>query len=52
LDESEIGLNGSFTQVVKVFSPPIKKSGKIIDGSNPQNAANKLFTFLKEKKIV
>ncbi|MHA2400600.1 MAG: electron transfer flavoprotein subunit beta/FixA family protein [Promethearchaeota archaeon] len=52
LDESETGLNGSFTQVVKVFSPPVKKAGEIIDGSDSLVAANKLFTFLKEKKIV
>ncbi|MHA2184679.1 MAG: electron transfer flavoprotein subunit beta/FixA family protein [Promethearchaeota archaeon] len=52
LDESVIGLNGSFTQVVKVFSPPVKKAGETIDGSEPLIAANKLFTFLKEKKII
>ncbi len=52
LDDGEIGLNGSFTQVVKVFNPPAKKTGEIIDGTDSQNAANKLFTFLKEKEII
>ncbi|MHA2035452.1 MAG: electron transfer flavoprotein subunit beta/FixA family protein [Promethearchaeota archaeon] len=52
LDAKKIGLNGSFTQVVKVFSPPVKKSGRIMDGNDPVYAAQELFTFLKEKKIV
>ena len=52
LNEKRIGLNGSFTQVVKIFSPPIKEAGVIIDGNKPINAAEKLYGFLKEKKIV
>lgn len=52
LDENKIGLNGSFTQVVKIFSPPTKEAGEIIEGDDSINAAKKLFKFLKEKKIV
>ena len=52
LNEKRIGLNGSFTQVIKIFSPPIKEVGVIIDGNKPINAAEKLFGFLKEKKII
>jgi electron transfer flavoprotein beta subunit len=52
MDEKTIGLNGSFTQVVKIFSPPIKKTGEVIDGNDSIEAAKELFKFLKEKKIV
>ncbi|MHA2393732.1 MAG: electron transfer flavoprotein subunit beta/FixA family protein [Promethearchaeota archaeon] len=52
MDENEIGLNGSLTQVVKIFSPPTKEAGEIIDGYDSISAAKKLFMFLKDKKIV
>ena len=32
LDEKEIGLNGSPTQVVKIFAPEMKKEGEILHG--------------------
>lgn len=52
IDNDKIGLNGSFTQVVKIFSPPTKKTGEIIDGYDSISAATKLFEFLKEKRII
>ena len=52
IDENELGLKGSFTQVVKVFPPQVKKMGIRIDGSEPQGAAKKLIEFLKERKFV
>ncbi len=52
IKENELGLKGSFTQVVKIFPPPMKKAGLLIDGSEPQSAAKKLIGFLKERKFV
>ncbi|MHA1339904.1 MAG: electron transfer flavoprotein subunit beta/FixA family protein [Promethearchaeota archaeon] len=52
IDENNIGLNGSKTQVIKVFSPPKKEKGKIIDGSNPKNAAKLLLEFLIENGFI
>jgi electron transfer flavoprotein alpha/beta subunit len=52
IDENELGLKGSFTQVVKIFPPQVKKTGKLIHGSEPQDAAKKIVGFLKERKIV
>jgi len=52
IDENELGLRGSFTQVVKIFPPQVKKTGKLIDGSEPQGAAKKLIGFLRERKLV
>jgi electron transfer flavoprotein beta subunit len=52
IDEHELGLKGSFTQVVKIFPPQVKKTGILIDGSEPQGAAKKLIGFLRERKFV
>ena len=52
LDVKEIGLNGSLTQVIKVFSPPTKESGEIIDGIDSSIAAKKLYAFLKNNKFL
>jgi len=52
INENELGLKGSFTQVVKIFPPQVKKTGMVIDGSEPQGAAKKLIEFLKERKFV
>jgi len=47
LRDEETGLNGSPTQVVKIFSPPPRKMGMIIDGA-PDEAVDKLFSELKK----
>lgn len=47
LDENDIGLNGSPTQVVKIFSPEIKKKGEKHEG-NPEDLAQILLNKLKE----
>jgi len=52
INENELGLKGSFTQVVKIFPPQVKKMGVLIDGIEPQGAAKKLIEFLKERKFV
>ena len=52
MDEDELGLAGSPTQVVKIFPPRVKKGGELIDGSEAQGAAQKLVEFLKEKNFV
>jgi len=41
IEEDRIGLNGSPTQVVKIFTPPQKEGGKIFE-DEPQEAAEKL----------
>jgi electron transfer flavoprotein beta subunit len=47
IDENQIGLKGSPTQVVKIFSPPAKPGGKIFD-SEPEEAVSKLVEELKD----
>jgi len=52
IDENELGLKGSFTQVIKIFPPKVKKTGEIIDGSEPQGAVEKIIEFLRERNFI
>ncbi len=47
LDEANIGLNGSPTQVIKIFSPQIEKKGEKYE-VEPEKAAEILYNKLKE----
>jgi electron transfer flavoprotein alpha/beta subunit len=47
LSESELGLAGSYTQVVKVFPPEPKKGGRKLEGLDPAEAAREIAAFLK-----
>ena len=48
LDEQEIGLNGSPTQVVKIFSPKMDKEVEKLEGLTAEEAAEKIYLRLKE----
>ncbi|MCK4993980.1 MAG: electron transfer flavoprotein subunit beta/FixA family protein [Candidatus Omnitrophica bacterium] len=45
-DEKKIGLNGSPTQVVKIFSPPSRVGGQVLHG-DPEDVVTKLRELLK-----
>lgn len=47
LSENQIGLNGSPTQVVKIFTPLHKEGGKTFQGE-PQEVVDKLFEEIKD----
>lgn len=49
LDPKEVGLAGSFTQVVRVFSPPRRGNRVMIEGTI-EEMADQLFRHLKEAK--
>lgn len=51
LDPKEIGLEGSFTRVVKIFEPTPPAGGDIIKGS-PEELAEKIYEKLKECKVI
>ena len=52
-DPNEVGLKGSPTRVVKIFTPPKKTSGQKWDGiGDPIHAAKTLVAKLKEQKLV
>ncbi len=47
LAEDKIGLNGSPTQVIKIFTPSAKEGGKILNGE-PQEIVDKLVEEIKD----
>jgi electron transfer flavoprotein beta subunit len=50
LDSEKVGLSGSYTQVVRVFSPPRRGNRILIEGS-PEEQAEQLYQYLKEAKV-
>ncbi len=47
MEEDDLGLKGSPTQVVKVFPPRTKADGKKLEGIEPDEAAREILSFLK-----
>ncbi len=52
IDENKIGLKASPTQVDKIFAPPVKTGGEIVDGKDPKVAAQKLLDYLVENNFI
>ena len=52
LDETELGLKGSYTQVVKVFPPQQKQGGLKFDDIEPEVAARKIAAFLRQENFI
>ncbi len=48
MNAEQLGLTGSPTQVVKVFTPPPRPKGQIFD-TTPEEAASQLVTLLKDQ---
>jgi electron transfer flavoprotein alpha/beta subunit len=52
LPEDQLGLKGSFTQVIQVFPPPEKKSVRTLQNLEAEQAAEEIYAFLKENKFL
>lgn len=52
LDEADLGLKGSLTQVVKVFPPMVKEPGRMIGGADAPAAAKEIVDLLRQKHFV
>ena len=52
LKEEELGLMGSYTQVVRVFAPEQKEGGAKLEGLDPETAARKVAAFLRTEKFI
>jgi electron transfer flavoprotein beta subunit len=52
LAEGQLGLMGSFTQVIKIFPPSEKKGGRRLEGLSPEAAAREIAAFLCEEKFI
>jgi electron transfer flavoprotein beta subunit len=50
LDADKVGLNGSYTQVVRVFSPPRRSDRVLLEGS-VEEQVEQLYSYLKESGI-
>lgn len=51
VDESKVGLKGSATQVIKIFSPPPKEGSRMLEGT-PEEMIQELISNLKKRKII
>lgn len=51
LDHQKVGLDGSFTRVVKIFEPIVPSGGEVFQGS-PDELADRIYEMLKECKVV
>ncbi len=51
MDVKEIGLDGSFTRVTKIFTPEPHAGGQVIEGT-PDQLADAIYAKLKEARIV
>ena len=51
IDPKEIGLEGSFTRVVKIFEPTVHEAGEIVEGT-PDELVDAIFKKLQECKVV
>ena len=52
IEIEKLGLNGSYTQVINIFAPPVKETGKIIEGTDPGKAAEQMIAFLRERNLI
>ena len=52
LDEAELGLQGSYTQVVNVFPPARKHGGTKLEGLEPEVAARRIAAYLRNEKFI
>lgn len=52
ISEESLGLKGSFTQVVKVFPPPAKKSSQMVENLDAAQAAGVIYQFLKDRRFL
>ncbi len=52
LKEEEVGLKGSPTQVIRIFSPPPRPRGEIIEGENTEEKVAGLLAKLKSHRII
>lgn len=52
LSEEQLGLQGSYTQVVKIFPPQAKKACRRLEGLSPQQAGAEIASFLRNGHFI
>ena len=51
-EKDNYGLSGSLTEVIKVYSPPARQQGVVIDEETPEVAVQKLIDLLSNDKVI
>ncbi len=51
-EKNSYGLNGSLTEVIKVYFPPVRQQGVVINEENPEVAVHKLIELLSKDKVI
>lgn len=51
-DPAAYGLEGSLTQVIKTYPPPVRERGTIIEGVEAEEAVKKLLEHLKDDEVM
>lgn len=51
-EKDNYGLNGSLTEVIKVYSPPVRQQGVVIDEESPETAVQKLMDLISKDKVI
>ncbi len=51
-NKEDYGLNGSLTEVIKVYSPPARQQGEIIKEETAEEAVQKLIELLSKDKVI
>jgi electron transfer flavoprotein alpha/beta subunit len=52
IEEDQLGLMGSYTQVVKIFPPGEKKGGRKLEGLSPEAAAQEITAYLRKENLI
>ena len=52
LEEDQLGLMGSYTQVVKIFPPAEKQGGRRLEGLSPDAAAKEIVAYLRKENLI
>ncbi|MBU1275733.1 MAG: electron transfer flavoprotein subunit beta/FixA family protein [Proteobacteria bacterium] len=52
LSEEQLGLQGSYTQVVKIFPPQAKKACRKLEGLSPDQAGREITSFLSQENFI
>jgi electron transfer flavoprotein alpha/beta subunit len=52
VDSEQIGLKGSYTEVVKIFAPEPRQKGIVVTEADPEKAAQKILEFLQSQTII
>ncbi len=51
-NKEDYGLNGSLTEVIKVYSPPPRQQGILIEEETPEASVQKLIELLSKDKVL